>query len=107
MNIVVLSVSELAEIIRTNVREALTELPVSASLDSRPLSADGAAHYLGIPKATLYQLTSSREIPHKKLGKRLVFLTRELDDWIATKHKMTRSEAAAIKIHGKGNGGVR
>ncbi|WP_428657672.1 helix-turn-helix domain-containing protein [Runella sp.] len=82
MQIIVISPLELAEIIKVNVREALAEQNRPSASTSKPLSIDEAAKYLGIPKNTLYQLTSTREIPHQKLGKGLVFLAQQLDEWI-------------------------
>ncbi|WP_428656008.1 helix-turn-helix domain-containing protein [Runella sp.] len=95
MQIIVISPLELAEIIRVNVREALAEQARPSVSTSKPLSIDEAAKYLGIPKNTLYQLTSTREIPHQKPGKRLVFLAHQLDEWIISKKKKTRQEIEA------------
>jgi excisionase family DNA binding protein len=51
-----------------------------------------AADYLGLAKSTVYKMTSSRLIPHSKIGKKIVFKQNEIDDWI-TKHKIkTREE---------------
>jgi len=103
MKMVLITPDELGEIIRTNVREALAEQTQSASPSSKPLTIDEAAKYLGIPKNTLYQLTSNREIPHQKIGRRLKFLTHQLDEWIAGKRKKTRSEIESeVMISKKG-----
>ncbi len=93
MNVVVISSDELANLIQQSVRKELANHSPSASFDDKkPLSIDEAAQYLGIPKATIYQFTRQREIPHQKLGKRLVFLTPELDEWVASKKLRTRQE---------------
>ncbi|MBB3836992.1 excisionase family DNA binding protein [Runella defluvii] len=89
---VLLTAQELTELIVKSVREALVEQQLPTTSPSKPLTIDEAAAYLRLPKATLYQMTSAREIPHQKLGKRLVFLKEELDDWIASKRQKTRSE---------------
>ena len=91
MQIAVISTTELSELIASSVRQALGESRPQIS-NNKPLTIDEAAAYLQLPKQTLYHLTSVREIPHKKLGKRLVFLAAELDLWVESKRKKTRSE---------------
>ena len=46
----------------------------------RLLNIEEAAEYLRIPVNTLYQKVS--EIPHEKVGKRLVFTDRALMRWV-------------------------
>ena len=56
---------------------------------SKPMSIDEASRWSGIPIGTLYQKVD--EIPHSKVGKRLVFTERGLSGWI--KSNTTRSKA--------------
>ncbi len=49
------------------------------------LTAKETAEYLNMPRATLYGLTSRKEIPHFKRGSVLVFDRMELDDWMRLK----------------------
>ncbi|GAL65851.1 helix-turn-helix domain-containing protein [Jejuia pallidilutea] len=44
------------------------------------------ANYLSITPSAIYKLTSTKEIPHSKRGKRLYFQKAEINDWIV-KHK--------------------
>ena len=60
----------------------------------KPLSLNEAIHYLDVSKATLYLLTSKREIPHLKRGQKLYFLKADLDQWLLSH----RIEKGAIKI---------
>lgn len=90
--LIILTPEQLTELISQSLKNALAEQSLPSSHTTKPLNIEEAAAYLGIPKATLYQMTSTREIPHKKLGKRLVFLARELDEWVLSKKKKTRSE---------------
>jgi len=93
MNVVIVSPDELASLIQQSVRKELANHVSTASQSNKkPLSVDEAAQYLGIPKATLYQFTRLRDIPHQKVGKRLTFLTSELDEWVVSKKQRTRSE---------------
>lgn len=58
------------------------------------LSIDELCEYLpGKPaKATIYGKVHKREIPHKKEGKRLVFLKSDIDEWLNSKERKTISE---------------
>jgi excisionase family DNA binding protein len=46
------------------------------------LDVEGAAEYLACPKSRIYALVSARRIPHHRDGSRLLFNSRELDDWV-------------------------
>jgi excisionase family DNA binding protein len=46
------------------------------------LSLVEAAQYLGVSKSYMYKLTHTRAIPFNKFGKRVIFYTKELDEWI-------------------------
>jgi excisionase family DNA binding protein len=91
-SIVVISTEQLSELIAQSIRQELSSTARPTAPSNKPLNVEEAANYLGLPKQTLYQLTSVREIPHKKLGKRLVFITSELDEWVASKQKKTRKQ---------------
>ncbi len=48
------------------------------------ISYDAAAAFLGIPKGTLYALVSRKQVPHIRLGKRIVrFSEPTLRSWVA------------------------
>lgn len=50
---------------------------------TQPMGISEAAEYLGIPKGSLYKLTSKRKITHyKPTGGRIFFLQEDLDDFI-------------------------
>lgn len=61
-------------------------------VDSKPLNVNEAAKYLGMSKSSLYSLTSKREIPHMKRGKRLYFDQQELYNWLKGHRKKTATE---------------
>src|SRR6478736_9706021 len=50
------------------------------------------AEYLSLAPSTIYQLTSTREIPHIKKGKRLYFKMGEINKWLAESKRKTRAE---------------
>lgn len=54
------------------------------------LDIQQAAELTGIPVNTLYQ--KIREIPHEKVGKRLIFTDRGLARWIRRKKKKDEDE---------------
>jgi len=92
MKTIVISADELAELIRVCVREALSVQAPNHAAPSKPMSVEQAALYLNLPKATLYQLTSKREVPFRKLGRRLLFLESELQAFLQNGRKPTRQE---------------
>lgn len=49
------------------------------------LSLIEAAQYLGVSKSYMYKLTHTRTIPFNKFGKRVIFYTKELDEWVKQK----------------------
>jgi excisionase family DNA binding protein len=49
------------------------------------LSAGQAAELLGIGKNLVYDAAARGEVPHRRLGKRLLFSRQALLDWLACK----------------------
>lgn len=49
------------------------------------LSADEAARLLGVNRKTVYDAAGRGEIPHRRLGKRIIFSRAALLDWLACK----------------------
>jgi excisionase family DNA binding protein len=43
------------------------------------MSVDAAARYLGISRSHAYDLVRSGELPHVRLGRRIIIPTRDLD----------------------------
>ena len=67
-----------------NLIKSLKQIdPAVSSPVNDILHVDQAAGYLGLAKATLYQMTSGRLIPHSKVGKKIIFKRTELYNWIS------------------------
>ena len=66
--------------------------PVLNSPVNEILNMNEAAAYLGLTKSYLYKMTSSRMIPHSKLGKKIIFWRNELYDWISAHKVKTNTE---------------
>lgn len=100
MQITVISISDLAEIIKANIREALAE---QKSSQDRPnqhaahefLGMDEAACYLDLPKNTLYVFCHERRIPYSKRGKRNYFMRSDLDEFMAADRRKSVKEIEA------------
>lgn len=93
MNIIITTAGELAALIQTSIRTALAEQTTSTNKNSNAnefLSIDEAAKFLKIPKASLYQLTSKREIPFVKRSRRNFFKISDLEAWLEEGRKKTR-----------------
>lgn len=54
---------------------------------SNELTYRQAAKLLGVPINTLYSLVSRNTIPHFRRGKRVLFLTAKLSDWVRLRAK--------------------
>jgi excisionase family DNA binding protein len=65
-----------------HLEELLLKLHYGQGVTNKFLSVKEAAAYLQISVPALYSLVSRRQIPVNKPGKRLYFLTTELDEWI-------------------------
>ncbi len=52
-------------------------------VDSLTLSAAQAAKALGICRTTLHKLTVGGEIPHLRIGRRLLYRPEALRQWVA------------------------
>ncbi len=48
------------------------------------LSLKEVSKYLGVSDKTVYRMVSNREIPHYKIGRKLVFDTKDLDQFLAS-----------------------
>lgn len=75
----------------------LDELPeeVIAKLKSgedEMMESEKAAPFCMIKESYLFQLTSTRKIPHYKRGRKLIFLKSELIRWLLANRKATISE---------------
>lgn len=56
------------------------------------LTTQTVADYLNLSTSCIYKLTSSREIPHSKRGKRLYFDKNEIDQWVMENKCVTNKE---------------
>lgn len=54
----------------------------------------------GLSRSMLYKLSAKNEIPHRKFGKRLVFIRSEIESWMEsqTTPKLTRDQKAATRL---------
>lgn len=56
------------------------------------LDAVQAADYLKIPLKTLYQFTHKNKVRYHKLGRHLLFHTKDLDELLASCHHKTKKD---------------
>ncbi|MFN9116267.1 MAG: helix-turn-helix domain-containing protein [Bacteroidota bacterium] len=89
--IVVIRKEDLSEIM-----EDLVTRNASAHVDeeraNRFLDVQEAAAYLKLARQTIYGLTSKRNIPFFKKGKKLYFRESDLKDWLLSGKKVTSDE---------------
>jgi excisionase family DNA binding protein len=75
---------ELQSLIKDSIHEEIESILKGFNQKSLPerLSLVEAAQYLGVSKSYMYKLTHTRMIPFNKFGKRVIFYTKELDEWV-------------------------
>ncbi|GAB4047892.1 helix-turn-helix transcriptional regulator [Spirosoma litoris] len=89
--------SQLKALLEEAVRSGLANYQssiVQQQTEDRWLTIEELSSYLpGKPAVTtLYSKVQHREIPHKRMGKRLVFLKSEVDDYLKNQRCKTRME---------------
>jgi len=59
----------------------------------RPLvvSAREAANLLGVSPRTIWSLTASGELPHARIGRRVVYPVAELEQWLESRSRDGRA----------------
>jgi excisionase family DNA binding protein len=91
--IIVTTPNELEKIIRNSITEIFQE---QVQNESKPrvevFSLHEAANYLNLAPQTLYGFTSKRKIPFIKKGKKLYFKLIDLEQWLESGRKKSKSE---------------
>lgn len=67
----------------------------AAPADRRLRSLPEAAAELGLPRWRLYELVEARLIPHRRIGRRVMFTTGDLDAALAALAQPARSAGDA------------
>ena len=60
--------------------------------ESKPMNLKEVVAYMGTSTSAIYKLTSTSEIPHYKLGKKLYFKKEEIDEWMYANKVKTRQD---------------
>lgn len=81
MELIVTTLEQLEAVINRAVYSALNQKAQQPVLSDR-CSLEDALELTGLSKSTIYKLTSSKEVPHKRFGNRLVFSRKELLNWV-------------------------
>jgi len=63
---------------------------VATEMPREVLCADDVAEWLGVDRKTVYYAASRGEIPHQRLGKRLLFSRTALVSWLARERAGSR-----------------
>lgn len=94
-NIILTTQEELARLVESVVRKTLLDVrPEPQAASPALLTIKEAASFLDLAVPTLYKLTSNREIPFFKRGKRVYFRREELLKWVENGRRMTKEELA-------------
>jgi excisionase family DNA binding protein len=57
-------------------------IPSPAAIPAEVMSADETAAFLGVDRNTVYDAAGRNEIPHRRIGKRLLFSRAQLVSWL-------------------------
>lgn len=77
--------TNLQEAIRTIVAEEIRRaFDRPAGDQPEVMNAEGAATFLGVDRKTIYDYANRGEIPHQRLGKRLLFSRDALLQWLGS-----------------------
>lgn len=68
-------------------------------MESRWLSAEEIAKYLGIAEDTVYRWIDAKGLPAHRVGKLWKFKTEEIDRWVKS-GKADESNARVVRKHG-------
>ena len=78
--------------IEQKILESLLKIENSL-FNSKPiLNIEEVSVFTGISKSTLYKLTSTRDIPHYKKSKHLVFDRQEITEWMKSNPIPTKED---------------
>lgn len=83
--------------VKTNYNSLVKKLDAMAELialyHDQPLNVQRASEYLGLAKATLYQMVHKNTIPHYKPTSKMLFFSRlELNKWVFINKIPTQEE---------------
>jgi len=87
--------NDLEILIQDVVKSTLNRADLERSVQEGFLDINEAANYLKIARQTLYGFTSQRLIPFIKKGKRIYFRKTDLENWLLSGRKATKSEIEA------------
>jgi excisionase family DNA binding protein len=86
-----LTVGQFLEIIKNNAQSNKLEP------ETERINIQHVEQLTGLSRSMLYKLSAKNEIPHRKFGKRLVFMQSEIESWMEsqTTPKLNRDQKAA------------
>lgn len=83
----VLDLQESVELLNRKLASLSSSVKLPAKVD-----IDTAADLTGLSKSTLYKFVCDRRIPNYKVKGKLLFDTREIEDWLRQYRRKTKAE---------------
>ena len=87
-----LNADELRDLIRAEVRQAVSGIEPSRPAQNEFLTVEEAGHLLSYSTQGIYGLISKRELPYYKKGKRVYFKRSEIEAWLEDGRQETFNE---------------
>jgi len=85
--IIQLTSDDLDRLLDKKIQEFRDKKPTLVDAIHDRCGIDSASEVTGFSRSTLYKLTSARQIPHMKLGNKLLFSRKELASWMDSQIK--------------------
>jgi excisionase family DNA binding protein len=60
----------------------MTDIPNVTSHLPRLMDVEGVVAYLGLDKRAVYRLVEARQMPYVRIGRRVMFLEKDLESWL-------------------------
>lgn len=66
-------------------------------MEKRLFNIEELAEYIAVPKGTIYNWISQRKLPFVKIGRRVKFDIKDIDEWIESKKIINNMGKARTK----------
>jgi excisionase family DNA binding protein len=84
----------------------MKEFQIIEGLEFQYMNVKTISTYLGVAKSTIYKWVGSGFIPHKKLGKHVLFVKEHIDEWVLNNGEIVNDLPEISRYPEKGDDGM-
>lgn len=77
---------------RRTIATSLVFIKLKSMTTSKFMDINSLTEYIPLTKSTIYSMVCRKQIPFKKIGKKLIFNKLDIDNWINNGGKNTKEE---------------